>query len=210
MALGFDQTHRYVDSSYGWHRDASQGLYRKGFPVDHGRARRVVKQPMTARLIDRLMSCHIGKQYFFFIPQIVALLILPFAWMALDRTPPLILHDGTITPAIVRPGQSGIQVEWRAKFSGRDCEGLSQREVVDARLNLWPQLARARKGNFIADEGNPNEGAVKTPALAIPEQISAGPATYRVTQFYYCNWLQKKLDWPIVQTSPPIRFEVVK
>ena len=145
---------------------------------------------------------------YYFIPQIVAVLVVgPLAWMAADRTPPLALYDGVITPNIVRPGQSGVILTWRARFSGRDCPGLSQREYVDSNRSLWPQLAHARAGIFVPSPGTPLDGTVTVPPLMIPD-MARGPATYQVTQFYYCNWLQRVLHWPIVQPSPRVRFEV--
>lgn len=146
---------------------------------------------------------------FYYIPQIVALCVVaPFVWLAMDRTPPLELYDGRIEPAVVRPGQTDVKVTWRARFSGRDCPGLSQRELVDSQKNLWPKLRRSRSGVFHPNADDPLDGYVTTPPLDIPSQMEPGPAFYRVTQFYYCNDLQRILHWPIVARSVPIAFVV--
>lgn len=167
----------------------------------------MAENPMNIVLSEKTRSSWLGRRYFF-LPQIVALFILgPLAWLAFDRTPPLLLYDGAIEPNIVHRGQEGITVTWRATFSGRDCPGQSQRELVDSHRSIWPQLARARKGIFKPDAPDSMIGTVVTPPLSIPEMVP-GPATYKVTQFYYCNWLQRILHWPIVQSSPYIRFEV--
>jgi hypothetical protein len=147
-------------------------------------------------------------KHYYFIPQIIAVMIVaPLSWMAFDRTPPLALYDGVITPNVVRKNQAGVKLVWRARFSGRDCPGLSQREFVDSIRGLWPQLAHSRAGIFVPDPGSQTVGTVTTPPLMIPD-MAPGPATYQVTQFYYCNWLQRFLHWPIVQPSPYVRFEV--
>jgi len=148
--------------------------------------------------------------HFYYIPQIIAILIVaPILWAVFDRTPPLKLYDGSISPQQVARGQN-VSVIWHARFSGRDCPGLSQRELVDADGNLWPKLARGRKGIFRPNPLDKKQGIVTTPPLSIPDQMSYGVAQYRVTQFYYCNWLQKIMRWPIVEVSPPIQFEVVR
>lgn len=149
------------------------------------------------------------RSHYFFVPQILALVVVgPLAWMAFDRAPPLDLYDGIIDPNDLPKGGTA-SVTWRATFSGRDCPGATQRELVDSRRGLWPQLTRERKGVFKPDEDNSRQGTVTTPPLELPEGMSSGPATYRVTNFYYCNWLQHALHWPIVRVSPPIHFEVL-
>jgi hypothetical protein len=35
-----------------------------------------------------------------------------------------------------------------------------------------------------------------------------GPATYTVTNFFYCNWVQELLDWPITVHQPAIEFTI--
>lgn len=163
----------------------------------------------ASRMFDRLLASRWARHYFF-VPQMVAFLVAaPLAWMAFDRNPPLRLYNGVIIPMIVVPGEN-VRVVWRAHFSGRDCPGLTQREIVDSKSNIWPKVLRGRRGVFVPDSPGLATGAVKTPTLEIPEQIAPGPAYYKVTQFYYCNFLQRWLAWPIVAASPNIRFEVQK
>lgn len=144
---------------------------------------------------------------FYYIPQIIALLIVaPLAWWAFDRQPPLTLVEGKVIPYTVERGQANVTVTWRARFSGRDCPGFTQRELVDSQKNLWPKLLRERRGVF--HEQKARSGIVTTPPLAIPLQMAPGRATHRVTNIYYCNWLQRLLRWPIVSPSPYIPFNV--
>lgn len=153
------------------------------------------------------MSCFWRKHYFF-IPHATFLVMAFIAFLVLDRTPPLILYDGKITPETVVAGQGGVTVKWRAHFSGRDCPGFTQRELVDSENNLWPKRKRNRGGVFHPSENDPLDGTVTTPPLSIPLQMMPGRAYYRVTQFYYCTWFQRAMHWPIVQRSVRIPFYV--
>lgn len=146
-------------------------------------------------------------RHYLFLPQIFALIAVYVVWIALDRTPPLVLIQGSITPFIVHPDEKAVSVTWQAEFSGRDCPGLTQRELIDSGKHIWPELKRARAGVFTPSKTNPKIGTVSTPPLQIPNMLP-GAAEYRVTQFYYCNWLQRALNWPIIQVSPFIPFEV--
>jgi hypothetical protein len=147
---------------------------------------------------------------YYFIPPIVAIFIIaPIAWMVFDREPPLDLYSGRIIPSQVAPGHE-VSVVWQARFSGRDCPGYSQRELIDSRRNLWPELIRERRGKFHPSNEDPLIGTVTTPPLVIPEQMVKGTAYYQVTQFYFCNRLQILLRWPIIKPSVPIEFEVIE
>jgi hypothetical protein len=149
------------------------------------------------------------------IPELIVLACIPFIWWTLDRTPPLELYDGQIIPDEVHPGQS-VRVRWHARFAGRDCPGNSQRELVLVTTadgvpanKLYPERRRARGGIFKAEPNNPFVGTVQTPPLLIPPDMPPGDATYQVTQYYYCNWWQRFLQWPIHKESPLIPFTVV-
>jgi hypothetical protein len=197
MALAFDRSRFRLDRRSGGADLDQPGNDRTGFQGNI-QVTMMSKKPTTFLM-----------RHYLFLPQIVAIFFGYLTWLAMDRTPPLILFDGKVTPAIVRKGQEGVKVVWDADFAGRDCPGYSQRELVDSGHHLWPELRRARAGIFKADPDHPLTGKVVTPPLIIPNLLP-GPARYRVTQFYYCNWLQRLLEWPIIQTSPFIKFEVVK
>lgn len=196
MVFEIVQPDRRMDSG-----DPDRGL---GQP----RVRRAGSQVVAAHMTYRLKWKHLLHGWYYFIPQLVAIfIVLPIAWMAMDRTPPLRLYDGAIIPSRVKPLEHNITVMWRADFSGRDCGGTTQRELIDSQKNLWPKQARARRGVFIPAYEGALTGTVMTPPLSIPN-MAPGRATYRVTQFYYCNWIQRLFDWPIISESPPIYFEV--
>ena len=159
----------------------------------------------TPSVLDRIIASRWARHYFF-IPQLISVLVAaPLAWMAFDRSPPLKLYDGVVKPAVVTAGEN-VEITWRAHFSGRDCPGLTQREIVDSKNNIWPKMLRGRRGVFVPNSPGLSTGTVTTPPLEIPEQITPGKASYKVTQFYYCNFLQRWLAWPIVAVSPEFTF----
>lgn len=203
MAVAFDRTSVCLDDrSYRVHMDEPEHDSRRaGAP-----AQSVLSQGAVSEAGKRYRMAFLVRHYLF-IPQIVACVVAYVVWTALDRTPPLTLFDGEVVPNIVHIDERDVQVFWKAHYSGRDCPGLSQRELVDSGRHLWPELKRMRAGVFMASQENPRLGTVITPPLTIPNMLP-GRAHYRVTQFYYCNWLQRLLNWPIIQTSPLVPFEV--
>lgn len=140
---------------------------------------------------------------------IALLIVAPLLYMALEREPTFTLLDGALIPSPIKRGEKA-QVIWHVKFSGSFCEGKMQREIIDSRRQLWPYVIRDRSARFVADPTNPGYGWIETAPLQLPDGIATGPATYRVTVFWYCNWLQRKLEWPIVVDRPVINFEVLE
>jgi len=140
----------------------------------------------------------------------LALLIFaPVLFMLLDREPTYTLISGNIIPSTVHRGDPA-SVIWYVKTTNRSCPGKMQRDIVDSRRQLWPYVIRERAARFVPDPENPGYGWIETPTLLMPEGIATGPATYHVTVFWYCNWLQEKLEWPVVVDRPAIRFEVAE
>jgi len=139
--------------------------------------------------------------------MISLLIVAPLLWMALDREPTFTLLEGSIIPNPIRRGETATIV-WRVKYSGSVCEGKMQREIIDARRQLWPYVIRERGAKYHPDPDYPGYGWIETVPLTLPDGIAPGPASYRATVFWYCNWLQRQLEWPIVVDRPVITFEV--
>ena len=163
--------------------------------------------------------------------QFLLVIAAPYLMMLyLDRDPPLILYDGQITPYIryneeTKEREVWRKVMWRAHRRKApwlntllyakddperwDCGGLTLRQIVHKRTHqLLPIATRERKGVFHPDPDDKYDGTVTTPDFLIGYLLPQGDATYQVTQFYYCNWLQILLDKPIVQPSPVLVFSI--
>ena len=156
------------------------------------------------------MTEHAVEKAIRWLPALFALLIVaPFTWWILDRVPVYKLGPGIVEPSAAKPGEE-VTITWHAEFSGRECPGKSQREaisLVDHQLYLVEP--RERRGEYHPSKEDPLKGSVTTPPFVIPYGMASGPAVYKVYNFFYCNWLQKVLNWPIVYESPTIPFTVL-
>lgn len=131
----------------------------------------------------------------------------PIAWMAFDRNPPWWRLHGTVEPYRVHRGER-ITATYTASPLTRYCPGKVQREVIDVQRNLWPKLSASTVASWEQDH-DAVTGTVITPGVIIPPSAAYGSAVYRVTTFWYCNPLQRWLDWPIVQVGPDLPFEII-
>jgi hypothetical protein len=142
-------------------------------------------------------------------PWIVALFIIgPFLYLAMDRSNPWIRISGTLEPSIVEAGTETTATFRVTRFT-RYCEGTVQREIIDSQKNIFPKLSRQTVGIWEPTE-IPDVGTIATPPVIIPDLAAPGPAIYRVQTFFYCNWLQKVFQWPIIQVGPDIEFMITK
>ena len=91
----------------------------------------------------------------------------------------------------------------------RYCPGRVQREIIDSAKHLWPRLSGETIAVWRAIPNGQGRGAFVTPSVHVPGEAEPGPAIYRVTTFFTCNWLQRVLHWPIVQQGPDIPFTIV-
>lgn len=131
----------------------------------------------------------------------------PISWFALDREPPQTRLYGTIASAIdptrfPRAGEEFV-VTWETTPHIRDCSGLVQTEIIDNEHVIWPRLERK------AFRSQLNTTILIPPTWLLPSLVAPGPATYRVTTFWYCNWFQRWFDNPIVQIGPDVPFTVL-
>jgi hypothetical protein len=137
--------------------------------------------------------------------------VAPFVWWATDRTPPVWRVSGELDPPVVVKGES-VRVRFRVlKRIRPDCPGRVQQEIVDSQNTIFSKLSRATgPARYEPDQwGDARYEILVGQLVAIPEQASPGPATFRTVTFRYCNWLQTWLQWPIVQVGPNIRFMIL-
>jgi len=128
---------------------------------------------------------------------IAIVIIGPIIYEARDRERPWTRLQGEIDPTHV--GQS-FQVRWHATPLVRSCPGTIQIEIISGSL-IWPVLQRPVNTRIRIGQVD-----YLTSPWPLYRDVPPGPATYRVTTFWYCNRLQELLDWPIVQVGPEIKF----
>jgi hypothetical protein len=138
---------------------------------------------------------------------VVALLVGFVAYSMFDNAPPQVRISGYITshqnPA--RPPRLGetFDVHWKSTPHVRSCPGEVQIEIIQGNV-IWPVMKRS--------VFNPKLGSTEfSPApWPVPEWAKAGPAIYRVTTFWRCNWFQRLFpNWAIVQIGPDIPFTIL-
>ena len=136
------------------------------------------------------------------------------ALMALDREPPWIRIAGTLDPPTVQRGYE-VQAHFIAvlpqpeQTQPRHCPGRVQREIIDSAKHLWPRLSGETVAVWRPIPNGQGRGEFVTPRVLVPREADPGPAIYRVTTFFTCNWLQRVMHWPIVQQGPDIPFTIV-
>ena len=145
---------------------------------------------------------------------IAAAVAASLAWMAFDREPPWIRIEGALDPPAVQRGHE-VQAHFIAvlpqpeRTEPRYCPGRVQREIIDSAKHLWPRLSGETIAVWRAIPNEQGRGEFVTPSVHVPGEAEPGPAIYRVTTFFTCNWLQRVLHWPIVQWGPDIPFTIV-
>ena len=143
-----------------------------------------------------------------FWPELLALVIVaPLSYLWLDNVPPQQRIAGYITshedPSRQPRLGEDFDIHWTTTRHVRDCPGIVQVEITQGNV-IWPVMKR-----FVF---NPSIGAKEfTPdPWPVPEWAHAGPATYRVTTFWDCNWFQNLIPgWSIIQVGPDIHFEIL-
>lgn len=133
----------------------------------------------------------------------------PFAWWALDRSPPIRVA-GVVAPAapVVRGG--ALRPLYRGTYLRR-CSGRGQRVFVDATHQVMAiDPYEFRDG--IGWNGTPValdvEQSLPAVAAPVPYGAAPGPARYQNTTHFYCNPLQKALgrswDWFSITVRYPV------
>lgn len=130
----------------------------------------------------------------------------PLAYWTFDSTPPWTRISGRIDPT---PAGGWILAHWKTTPLTRRCPGIIQIEIIVGDL-IWPVFSRPAKtglGEAVNIEFGQHEW--NPPPWPLPRDIPPGPAIYRVTSFWYCNWLQELDGWGISQVGPDIPFTVL-
>lgn len=135
----------------------------------------------------------------------------PLFWMMIDREPPFIRLHGVIIPDTVERGGNVAVRYVTTRRIRRDCPGVVQQEIVDSQNTIYSKLARdAQPARWEPDPSNPDQEIFTGNPVSVPLQAAPGLALFRSVTFRYCNWLQRALHWPIVQSGPDLYFTILE
>lgn len=123
-------------------------------------------------------------------------------WVS-DRDPPASLVDvEIITPVVHENGV--VKVIYKLDRS-RYCRVRVEQVLYDSENIRFP----ASDLDFAIDPGRQKLGVDKIGmAVQLPSWFAKGPAIHRAVRAYYCNPLQKFLDWPVLLIGPNTEFVV--
>lgn len=134
--------------------------------------------------------------------------IVPLAFMVLDREAPYSRTVGTIYPANPEPG-STVEVDWQIK-TNRSCkpavENNLARTITDSEKTVWSltQIPTVF-GRDIRDITNTVRIARH---FKLPGAIARGPAVYRSSAQFICDPFHLQHFWPITVEGPDIKFTI--
>lgn len=122
----------------------------------------------------------------------------PIAWQVFDRTLPFERTSGLILPPDPHPG-SQMTVKWEGRIN-RHCSGTIRREIIDSQGKVH-QIADVPSDITVLVSPTSFKRTFTLPSSVVP-----GPAFYKSTSYFVCNWTQRW--WPIKGEFPAIPFNV--
>lgn len=141
---------------------------------------------------------------------IVFLLLAPIA-LALDREPPYTRMLGSISPVNPSPGDI-IEIRWSIR-KNRDCASVSggnlSRYIVDAD-KVVVELAKVPTlfGTEVFQVDPVTNMATIIRPLKLPHRTALGPAVYKSSARFICDFFHLQSFHPIVIDGPEIPFNV--
>jgi len=126
-------------------------------------------------------------------------------YWAMDREPPIRPAEAQVITPEVRPGD-WLKVKY--KMHPEPTPLTPRCKVVIEQLMVSSNNVRARVDD-ISYTVDPVEEWVGL-AVQVPSYFSPGVGRYWAVRAYYCNPLQRFLDWPIQVMGPQVTFTVVE
>lgn len=119
-------------------------------------------------------------------------------YWVIDRDPPAKVILGEVLTPSVGPGD-WLRVRYHVRRKDR-CRVNIEQIMVDKD----GMRARLEDVNYAVDPVDEWVGL----AAQVPSYFVGGEARYHVIRAYYCNPLQRMLDWPIPTIGPMVSFTV--
>lgn len=144
--------------------------------------------------IQRSILCHMTAA------TIAVLAVFPLTLMALDRNDPVTIIRQSLSGDLRPLGH--VRLEWEA-LATRYCDGDVRSRIIgsDGVVHYYatrPTVIRPRSG----------EHRVYSLEFTLPGSLSPGPARREAVVYYWCNPLQRILNWPITVNRETIHFVV--
>lgn len=148
-------------------------------------------------MLARLRRCHLLAATF-------AAFVFYVAFQAFNRSDPIHIIDQSVTGVQgnpIRPG-STVAIRWVATGLNPQCTGYIRRRMISSTQVVYEfenvpsvlqTLSQRREFERV---------------LTLPISFAPGKAIYEARGHYYCNWVQRVLDWPVVISRTPITFMV--
>lgn len=131
----------------------------------------------------------------------VSLTVLLAMWTT-DRQSPVETRSVILSHDRLRPGES-TKIQFTV-IRNRVCDTLYQPMIIDGEGVRWPfePFYLRLTPDQIGEDRYASE-------IVVPDKAAYGEARYRLIRRYYCNPLQRLLNWPIVSAYPDVVFQIV-
>src|ERR1035437_3307158 len=123
---------------------------------------------------------------------VLLVIIIPGTWLVTDREPPLVLISGVAIPSAVVVGGT-YRLKWTFKPANRACGGAVSWVLVDSERTRWTQPSEPTELNYKIL--NSDDKAVVGREHIVPSGAAPGPAIFKTTADFVCNFTQHW--WPI-------------
>lgn len=133
---------------------------------------------------------------------LIALIIGPIVWLAVDKRPPVEIVTQKIEGDL-RPGGK-VSIVWRARSLRPECIGTVRRRIVSAESGVVFEYASVE--SVLHDE----EQTARTfrRELELPKSIPRGRAVHEVYVYYQCNAIQRFFNIYITVAREPLWFVI--
>lgn len=138
--------------------------------------------------------------------SVALFVVVPLTFMALERADPVIMHGYKLSGDF-RPGGT-VELQWTAT-ARKYCSGEVRSRIIASDGVIY-EYARAP----VVIRSSTQEKGTYAFRFPLPPNIASGTARREAHVSYYCNPLQKWLDWPIrvvrrygpIEVVPPWAF----
>ena len=127
------------------------------------------------------------------------LVVAPVTFVLADREDPVQITEQKIAGNLVPGGKA--RIEWEA-VATKFCPGTARARITSS-VGIVYEYELLQTVYRVG--GSKERYAIE---FTLPESITPGDARREVIVYYYCNRIQRWLDWPIYSKRDPVHFIV--